>query len=65
MSHHTLQVRTRGALRHFWQLFSGSFGEAWSQPGVCRGSVSSPMIGDLLGCPEDLTVACRPSHRLT
>ena len=27
--------------------FSGSFGEAGSQPGVCRGSVSGTMMGDL------------------
>ena len=29
-----------------WTVLSGRLGDAWNQPGVCRGSVSGPMMGD-------------------
>ena len=43
-----------------WTILSDSLGEAWSQPGVRRGSVSITMMGDTLSeCrSEDSTVRC-------
>ena len=45
--HHTLQCKSGTALHCRW-LISESFGEARSQPEVCRGSVSSPMVVDVV-----------------
>ena len=41
-----VRLRGRGTALHCRRLFSESFGEAGSQPGVCRSSVSGPMMAD-------------------